>query len=212
MYQLSCTSWDNDADNYATHSILLETKADLDFYTDLMVLCSYENSRNSWGNSYLVEIADKVLPKLKKLLAKYSLSSQRQKMWQDAIEEFENNDDVGDLASNFEEILGFSETYDGNFIRVAERWSDAELKVGSLLTLRSPLNRLDRLSVNDLCVFSHVAQGTIHCYKAYYGKREKGHDIFSVEWLPHKVDIAELQEFDEPSVASKLVMAHFSPT
>ena len=45
MYQLSCTSWDN----YATHSILLETKADLDFYNELMVLCSYKNSRTSWG-------------------------------------------------------------------------------------------------------------------------------------------------------------------
>ena len=49
MYQLSCTSWDNDGDDYATHSILLETKADLDFYNELMVLCSYKNSRTSWG-------------------------------------------------------------------------------------------------------------------------------------------------------------------
>lgn len=212
MYQLSCTSWDNDGDDYATHSILLETKEDLDFYTEIMVLCSYKNSRTSWGNSYLVEIADKVLPKLKKLLAKYTLSSQRQKMWQDAIDEFETNDEVGDLASNFEEILGFSETYDGNFIRVADSWSDAELKVGSVLTLRSPLNRIERLAVNELCVFSHVEKGKIHCYKAYYGKKDKGHDIFSVEWLPHKVDIAELQEFEEPSVASKLVMEHFAST
>lgn len=210
MYQLSCTSWDNDGDDYATHSILLETKEDLDFYTEIMVLCSYKNSRTSWGNSYLVEIADKVLPKLKKLLAKYTLSSQRQKMWLDAIDEFETNDEVGDLASNFEEILGFSETYDGNFIRVADSWSDAELKVGSILKLRSPLNRIERLAVNELCVFSHVAQGKIHCYKAYYGKKDKGHDIFSVEWLPHKVDIAELQEFEDPSAASMLVIQQMS--
>ena len=202
MYQLSCTSWDN----YATHSILLETKADLDFYTEIMVLCSYKNSRTSWGNSYLVEIADKLLPKLKKILAKYTLSSQRQKMWQDAIDEFETNDEVGDLASNFEEILGFSETYDGNFIRVADSWSDAELKVGSVLTLRSPLNRIERLAVNELCVFSHAEKRQIHCYKAYYAKKNNTHDIFSIEWLLHKVDVSELLEFEEPSAASRLVI------
>jgi hypothetical protein len=121
-YTVTCTSWENDGDNYNTKSMVVESKDEAEaIYKMCTILFQSENRTNSKGIGNSNDLDSSVKGKIVKFFKQYPnlLDEDQHRELIEIEDEDEEEDFYSDICSNWAyELLGNSEYY---YCRVAEK-------------------------------------------------------------------------------------------
>lgn len=186
LFEMKFTTWENDADDYATVTHFLTTKEDVNFYTELAKKFVSCNSRgNGMGNEdcegedidYLIQDLMESHP---------DISPAMKEEWTSLI-----GQEYGTYDKLCEEILSEPVQYDYGFCRVLESINVEEMKSGAWIEVNG-----------NKAVFKDFQDNQIVYYYSDYAKDTNGEvDIFKLEW---KTGMCDLSAFTTLGKADKV--------
>lgn len=132
-YEVQCTSWENDGDDYRTNSVFFKENEDALFAIELLKKCKSRNNRHNpgIGNSnvnegYNTVSTDDVINVFQYAYANQNISpdlyNELHEILEIDLETTEPDDGMMSQAVNYLcNFLGYPDQYDYPFIRVAEK-------------------------------------------------------------------------------------------
>lgn len=187
MYKMTFKSWENDADNYADVSLVVKTREDVNFYTELGKMFESKNQSDGHGNN---EVELNILQELiSELLEKHkNISPDVIKLWQDSENVYDNLCDY---------VLSHPVEYEYGFCRVVESIKLINVKPGYWLNVKN----------KDVVFIS---------FDDHVNYREGVHpivngqiDIFKMDWIDKSCSLKDIsfENIKEPTNVSRLVVS-----
>lgn len=190
LYQVSFTTWENDADHYNILNIYLNRQEDVNFYKDLANVFVDKYYKRGMGNDDSDwEVLDEVVTDL---IAEHPDMSQNIKEeWQSLFgKEYETYDKL------CKEVLSKPVDYEYGFCRVMETVEVTEITPGYWIEVKERQAVFKELKENKI----------VYAYSLYELNEDKTPNIFKLEWETQLCGLKDFTLANKPDEVSKQVI------